>query len=1126
MSKIENPEHKSITTNVASQTRSNEDLQSHHRSEPVELADGKTIEAPVSTPSVGTLYKNVEEVMPELGFEPLTSQEIQDSHNQPQELAVDRRDFMRLFGTTAVAATAAGCVRREEEKALTYVDQPLEQTQGLPNHYATTCGECSAGCGVVVKTKEGRPVKIEGNPEHELSLGGSCALGQSTLQTLYSPDRRRTPTIKRGNRVDEARWVEVYEHLASRIEKSSKDSDGNKKVAIFTRGSTGHQQSFYKEFLNKVGSSSSSLYTYEPNSNITVGVKAHEAVFGVSALPRPSIVGVPKIIGIGTDFLEVGPTPTLLQKQFSRTRRITSENAGAHSCFIQFDANLSATSAKADQRFVVRPGYEIWVALKALEILAQQSSGSAPSGQIAAVVQKYRSQIAANFPNSGVALKDLQKSVLNAKRQGGVFFCGSTSSTDENILPLHVVGILLNQAVGAYGRYLDISKRPLPSPVDTTSLHRFLNKAATYDVVLFIDSDPLHSLPKSFALKEKLADVGTIASMQVMPCSTDSLATHVLPMNHYLESWGDEQPMAGLWSMRQPAIRTITNSMQAEDVLLWVAAANGMPMGNKDYHDYLSKKWAKLQARSGQTSESPTVFWKNAKKNGKVMLSVAAAQTASRAVSKVADVSAWLDIKDSSKNELVLASPLDIRLQAGRGADRPVLQEVGDSMTSIAWGSWLAINPNTAKKLQLKHFDEVEVSSDAGTVKLGVFPMPGLHPSLIVIPQGNGHDHEKSKVSYKVGVNPLNLSSSQLDSYNITPLFAGIPVKIKATGSRATDLVPMQKGYGDIGNRTDVVRKQLRKNVVHAAVTHKQVDLDTVPDIYPKLPNGEYRWGMSVDINSCTGCSACMVACSVENNIPQIGRKLVRQGREMHWIRLDRYFEGPVDNPQVSIQPVMCQQCNHAPCEGVCPVYATTHDDEGINTQTYNRCVGTRYCANACPYKVRRFNWFTHKWNTPENPRPTNPDITVRTRGIMEKCTFCVQRIREAKHHALTEYPNKKVRDGDIKTACEQACPSEAIRFGNLLDGSSRISGLRKDSRAYLMLGGDPEHGHYGIKTLPNVSYLAQVVDKIQPETQHHGPAQDHAADGAHHGVDKNSMNSKSQDKTIQHTPEGASTHE
>ena len=313
-----------------------------------------------------------------------------------------------------------------------------------------------------------------------------------------------------------------------------------------------------------------------------------------------------------------------------------------------------------------------------------------------------------------------------------------------------------------------------------------------------------------------------------------------------------------------------------------------------------------------------------------------------------------------------------------------------------------------------------------------------------------------------------------------------------------------QQKQNDIANRTDIVKTV---TVAHAATKEQtQKNLDDVPDIYPKLPEMDYRWGMSIDLSKCTGCTACTVACATENNVAQVGREQVLKGREMHWIKIDRYFAGPVENPEVTFQPMLCQHCNHAPCEAVCPVFATAHDLEGMNMMTYNRCVGTRYCANACPYKVRRFNWFTYKWNAigdrlvDRNPRALNPDVTVRTRGVMEKCSFCVQRGRDAKHVAKER--GGKVVDGEIKTACQQVCPANAIVFGNLNDVRSRVAGERRDFRAYLALGGDPEHRHFGLKTLPNVNYLAKVTH--EPSTAggpvHHSDSAESGAGNSHHG--------------------------
>ena len=393
------------------------------------------------------------------------------------------------------------------------------------------------------------------------------------------------------------------------------------------------------------------------------------------------------------------------------------------------------------------------------------------------------------------------------------------------------------------------------------------------------------------------------------------------------------------------------------------------------------------------------------------------------------------------------------------------------------------------KELGVKKNQMVRLTTSAGSLELAVYPMPGLHKDSIVVSRGNGHRNKLSTVSFENGHDPLTLLDGSTESLTMQPITQGLKVKITPL-NKWYRLAAMQK-HSDLMNRKDIIKEY---SVAELAKLRNDQDLDKVPDLYPKMKqsaHSSYRWGMAIDLDKCNGCGSCMTACAIENNVPQIGREQILLGREMHWIRRDRYFSGSLEDPKVSFQPVMCQHCNHAPCEPVCPVFATTHDAEGLNAMTYNRCVGTRYCANACPYKVRRFNWWTHKWGEMgdkpynRNPRAANPDVTVRTRGVMEKCSMCVGRIREKKHLAKLE--GRTVLDGEIKTACQQTCPTGAIVFGNLNDPKSEIAKLRKNKRAYLLLGADPRHKHYGLKTLPNVHYMAKVSLKDHGKESGHG---------------------------------------
>ncbi len=1031
------------------------------------------LEAPAKVKVDGPFYKDASEKIPDLD-----SPEV----DKPTSLLdVDRRDFLKLFSSSALVASAAACVRRPEEKIIPYIDQPIDSVVGRPTYYATTCGECPSACGLVVKTKSGRPIKVEGQSEHPISNGATCSVAQASLQGLYHPERRKVPRYKVNGKVYDGKWDEIISVLGSQV-------GGAKKIGIITGGSTGNRRPFFVEFLKHFGSSEDDLYTYEANSLFSAISKAHEIAFGERDLPRADLRKAELIVGIGTDFLEVGVSPVYYNKSFASFHSFQGQAKGK---FIQFEASMSQTGAKSDERYAIGLGSEFGVALALLnEVLSHPNSKGSASER-----EEVKKFLAANQSSLEAAKQELAQAGVNMAavaqeliERSSVILVGGSANFDQNATLLQLSAIMLNTLVEAYGTTLMFDKGWMPSPVRAGDLNRFLESQTSYDVLFIVDVNPVFALSPQFGLAEKIRTAKSVVSLQPMPCEVEELADFILNGHHPLESWGDEQPVAGFWSLRQPVVRSLTDSRQAEDLLLWIAAAAGKPISFKSYRDYLLSRWKAVHEAAGMPVKFD-VFYKAVLRMGFV------GKTLERKVRSLAlgDVKAVGQVlTPSAQGGLLLAAPLDYRLREGKGADKPLLQEIGNSMTTVTWDSCLEINPNTAARLGLKFGDLVTVESQVGNLEVAVFPLPGVHPQAVFINRGNGHVGDQSLVSKGIGVNPLPLFPKVVDSLSGEAVTSGLSVTLKATGKRHR-LAAMQK-HNDIANRKDIVKKiSVAKAAAKVRVTQ---NLDDVPDLYPKLPQGDYRWGMSVDLGACTGCSACMAACSVENNIPQVGRDEIIKGREMHWIRLDRYFAGNPDNPEVSFQPVMCQQCNHAPCEAVCPVYATTHDPEGYNAQTYNRCVGTRYCANACPYKVRRFNWWTHRWNEistdpkHRNPRALNPDVTVRTRGIMEKCTFCVQRISVMKH--AVKKRGSALQDGEIKTACQQVCPADAIVFGDLLDSKSRVYQLRKDFRSFLMLNGDHEHQHYGIKTLPNVNYLAEVTlkESVIHQDKHHGEAE------------------------------------
>ncbi len=1010
------------------------------------------------TPS---LYTSAEERIPDLR-EPNAPDEEELEESSKGFLSVHRRDFMRIFGLTAAAGAASSCVRRPVEKAVPYVNQPVDQAPGIAVHYASTCSACPSACGTLVKTREGRPTKIEGNAEHPVNQGGLCAAGQAEIQGLYHPERFEVPQVRVSGNWQNATWESMMPQIVEKVRAA-------KKVGIFTRGATGNRHKFFEDVLTRLGSSNNELYTWESNSLFSTMSEAHKLAFGIGDLPRIEFSKARYILSIGSDFQVTGLSPVFYSKGFSEGRSVRS---GKRSKFVAFESHLSITGANADVRHVIPPTYETIVALLLVKALYENSTSKGSAHERAEIhkVLKNKESILENaYKDVGIARDVFDEIAKELIEQSSVVVSGSGASFDENATLLQIATIMANTLCGAYGNTLIFHEGWARSPVRNGDLERFMKEGSQLDVLFIIDADPVFTVPESWQIGDVLSKIPTVVSMQYFPTESDRYAQFIVPVHHSLESWGDESSIAGFWSMRQPVVRPIKATSQAEDTLLWILASVDKHLPYKDYRSYLKKQWEAVY-RLMAPSVTYETFFKAVIRRGFIGKLEVRSPVFVQSV-----VQHFQFLKAPVSDGFVLASTLDHRLLDGRSAHLPVLQEIGDSLTSVAWDTWVAMNPHTMKEKGLHRNSLVKISAAGQSIEVAAYPLPGLHPRAVVIPRGNGHEDNRSRISYKNGVNPLKVFAKAMDPLSRQPVTSGVTVEILDM-KKFYRLAAMQKAI-DLDGRTDIVKTISLEDALKKK--NLQKSLDEAPDLFPKLEDNAHRWGLSIDLDRCNGCGACMAACAVENNVPQAGREQVLMHREMHWIRLDRYFEGNLDNPKVSIQPVMCQHCNNAPCEGVCPVFATTHDAEGMNSMTYNRCVGTRYCANACPYKVRRFNWWTHKWGEigerlqDRNPRPTNPDVTVRTRGVMEKCSLCVQRIRDVKHRA--KELNRPVLDGEFVTACAQTCPSNAIVSGNLKDAASQVSRLRQEGRAYLMLGGAPEHDHFGLRTLPNVSYLAEV---------------------------------------------------
>jgi len=598
------------------------------------------------------------------------------------------------------------------------------------------------------------------------------------------------------------------------------------------------------------------------------------------------------------------------------------------------------------------------------------------------------------------------------------------------------------------------------------------------DALIVYRSNPIYSLPAAAGFKQALEKVPLVISISDREDETSLLSDFVLPDHHFLENWGDAMPKKGVVSIQQPTLAPIHSSRSYQDSLIALTKAAGLkPKGMlasasaTSWYDYLRANWKENVLKGG----SFDVSWENVLRDG-VVKNSGSGSSSSRSfrASALASVPSFSKAGDG----LVFASYEKIGMGDGLRANNPWLQELPDAITTATWDNYAAISPALAKKLALKSDDVIEISGVSGKIALPVYVQPGLHSSVVAVAVGYGRT-AAGKVGNEVGRDVKGFATVVGNRL----AFSGATVEIAKTGRRYQ--VATTQWHNATEDRpivNDLTLAQFKANPKEANHTDPHLRMGEVPSIWPKFEYKGNRWGMAIDLTACTGCSACVIACQSENNIPIVGRDNVRKSREMHWIRIDRYYSGSPENPDVVFQPMLCQHCENAPCETVCPVLATVHDNEGLNSQIYNRCVGTRYCQNNCPYKVRRFNFFDH-WKAYEGSMNLawNPDVTVRTRGIMEKCTFCTQRIRDVKDKAKDE--GRKVKDGELKTACQQTCPTDAITFGNMNVSEHKVTPWKNDDRAFQVIE--------ILKTVPAISYLSKVRNK-EGGAKHEG--------GEHHG--------------------------
>jgi molybdopterin-containing oxidoreductase family iron-sulfur binding subunit len=972
--------------------------------------------------------------------------ETLDAIDKSAQGGLARRDFLTIMGASMAMATFA-CARRPVHKIIPYVVNPEGVVPGIPILYASTSKECPHGCGILIKTREGRPVKLEGNPDHPVNKGKLCAQAQASVLNLYDVDRLKGAAARdrNGGALREISWSDADNAISTQLKKS-------RGVRVLTDEMRSDSTArLIREFLSASGGGEH--VQYEPLALDEVA-EAQNLSYGAAVMPRYRFDQADVVVSLGMDFLGSGRNAVENAADWAKRRKVVSPKDGSTSAKMSklfcFESAFTITGANADRRHPIRPGDETKIALA----IANELKGEFPTYKADAVEQEIGLE------------KGTIKEVARALRENhgrALVVGGSVQSRTKDALALQLAINYLNSALDAEGNIVDGVSDAASAVPGLAGMTKLINemKSGAVGALIIYRSNPVFTLPNA-GFAEALKKVPLVVYVGDHDTETAQLADFVLGDHHYLENWGDWSPRKGVYSLQQPAIAPIHGTRAFEDSLIaWSKVGGG-----KDWHGYLQENWKETVFKESGATGGFDMFWEGALRSGVIDLRAARMSAFKAAPRSFRPASvAQMPKYSVASNDVQLALTSSIAMMDGRYANNPWLQELPDPISSATWDNYLAVGPALAASLAVKNDDVVLVKSGNTSVELPVYVQPGLHPQTVTVAVGYGR-RNVGKVGDGAGVDVFPFAS--IEGGRV--VYSGHPVTITRT-QKFYKLATTQ-WHTVSENRpviNDVTLAEFKKNAAAAQETNPELRMEKAPSLWPVHQYKGYRWGMAIDLNSCIGCSACMVGCQAENNIPVVGRDQVRVSRQMHWIRIDRYYTGTAENPDVLFQPMLCQHCENAPCETVCPVLATVHDDEGLNVQVYNRCVGTRYCQNNCPYKVRRFNFFDHwKSYTGTMNLAWNPDVTVRTRGIMEKCTFCVQRITAAKDSAKDR--GEIIKDGEFKTACQQTCPTDAIVFGNINDPESSVSRLREAQSAFRVLE--------ALNTGPSISYMTKVRNK------------------------------------------------
>jgi molybdopterin-containing oxidoreductase family iron-sulfur binding subunit len=1015
-----------------------------------------------------TYWKGIEEKEQLEGFRQIADKEFSEdlpvlsSITEPISTGKSsRRDFLKMLGFSVTAAAVAASCEMPVRKSIPYIWRPEEIVPGMANYYASAMYQGGDYCAVLVKTREGRPIKVEGNKLSVVTQGGTHARSQASVLSLYDGARYKSP--KRGN--EPITWATADKEIGEKL----KAAAANGKVVLFSSSVISPStKAVIADFAATLGDKFQHL-VYDAVSYSGM-LDANEKSFGKRQIPSYNFAKAKVIVGVGADFLGTWLSPVEFAADYSSTRKVSMGNYDM-SRHIQIESVPTITGYKADTRVAVKP-----------------------SEELASLVDLYNVLVAGGEAKNTKVGKAAQE--LKAAGAGNALVVAGSNDVNAQLLVNAI-----NNALGSYGSTITWDRAYNTKQGSDKAVNQLVTglNDGSVKAVLFYESNPVHTSPvKGLADALKKAELSVSFANRLD--ETSQLTQYVCPDNHWLESWNDAEPKAGIYNTTQPTISKLFDTRQFQETLLAWAGKTGT------YYEYLQKYWENNLYGKQSKYTGFWAFWDNIVHDGEVILpsTVAASYNSTGAADAVAGVgSAIAALGDGMQIKLYES----IAVGDGSWGDNPWLQELPDPVSKITWDNYIIVSPSLYNKggynldpdFKEKRYAFGKLTVNGVTIELPVVAVPGTPENTLGVAVGYGRTavaHE----DLKVGQNVYNMLTAVGDGFSNV-------AKASLTKSDKTDQLAITQTHFNItlkdlgGVKTRKIVKEttlheykesmLKKEKFSAGNEDREEIMEELVTLYYEHERPNHRWTMVVDLNSCIGCGACVIACNAENNVPVVGKDQVRRSREMHWMRIDRYYTGEADNPDVVFQPLMCQHCDNAPCENVCPVAATNHSDEGLNQMAYNRCIGTRYCANNCPYKVRRFNWYDYQQadsfdkqygtsndqnvaseklglHEPLTRMVLNPDVTVRSRGVMEKCSFCVQRLQAAKLEA--KKGSRVMADGEATTACQTACPTHAIEFGDRNDKNSAVLKKWNDERAFGVIE--------EIHTMPNVLYLTQVRNR------------------------------------------------